>query len=223
LNTDGHPASLRLMPDLMASCGLRVAEAMGIAIEDFDFEEKVLHVRRQIKKLGRDHVFGLPKSDLERDVPLPGWTAAAVRAYIAIYPPRPCTLPWEKVTGKPRTHNILFRWQDGSHVRYRTYSEQVWKPAVAKAGIIPAPGTDNRGRRRYVTSRKEGPHQLRHYYASVMLFDGVSIRDLAEYLGHHDASFTLRVYAHLQPGSHERARQVIDARMFRPRAVADGT
>jgi hypothetical protein len=38
-----------------------------------------------------------------------------------------------------------------------------------------------------------------------------------------DPAFTLRVYSHLMAGSHERARQVFDARLFRPRAVADGT
>ncbi len=65
---------------------------------------------------------------------------------------------------------------------------------VARAGIIPEPGTDKRGRKRYVTTRKEGPHQLRHFYASVMLADGVSVKELAEYLGHHDPAFTLRVY-----------------------------
>jgi integrase len=90
-------------------------------------------------------------------------------------------------------------------------------------GSSPPPTTDRRGRKRYVTTRKEGPHQLRHYYASVMLSDGGSVRGLAEYLGHHDPAFTLRVYGHLMPGSHDRARRVIDARMFRPRAVADGT
>jgi integrase len=219
---DGHPGELRLMPELMATCGLRIGEAMAVAVEDFDFAEKTLHVRRQIKQLGREHIYGLPKNDRERDVPLPGWTAAAVRAHIAKYPPRPCTLPWEKLTGKPATHNILFRWSDERHVRYRIYSEQVWKPALARAGTIPQPQTDKRGRRRYATTRKEGPHQLRHYYASVMLADGASIRELAEYLGHHDPSFTLRVYGHLQPDSHDRARQIIDARMFRPRAVSDG-
>jgi integrase len=220
---DAHPDALRLLPVLMAGCGIRVGEATGVALEDIDFGEKILHVRRQIKRLGTEDVYALPKSDLEREVPLPEWVAAAVQVHVAKYPPKPCTLPWEKITGKPRTHSILFRWGDGGHVRYRTYSEQVWKPAVAQAGIIAEPGTDKRGRKRYVTTRKEGPHQLRHFFASVMLADGVSVKELAEYLGHHDAAFTLRVYTHLLPSSHDRARQVIDARMFRPRAVSDGT
>lgn len=99
----------------------------------------------------------------------------------------------------------------------------VWKPALAAAGVIPKPTKDRRGRRRYTTDRKTGMHAMRHWYASVTLADGASIRDLAEWLGHADAGFTLRVYAHFQPSSNERARKAIDARMFKPRAVAAGS
>jgi integrase len=108
---------------------------------------------------------------------------------------------------------LLFRWPgDDQHVKSRSYSETVWKPAIARAGIIPEPAKDNRGRARYATTRREGIHQLRHYYASVMLAGGVSIKELAEYLGHADPAFTLRVYAHLLPSSHDRARTVINDR-----------
>jgi hypothetical protein len=48
------------------------------------------------------------------------------------------------------------------------------------------PDPDHRGRVRYPTTRKEGPHQLRHYYASITLTDGLTITELAKYLGHHD-------------------------------------
>ena len=97
----------------------------------------------------------------------------------------------------------------------RSYSETVWKPALAKAGLIAAPVRDRRSRRRYVTTRKEGIHQLRHYYASVMLAGGVSIKELAEYLGHSDPAFTLRIYAHMLPCSYDRARSVITERFTR--------
>jgi hypothetical protein len=45
-----------------------------------------------------------------------------------------------------------------------------------------------------------------------MLAGGVSIKELAEYLGHADPAFTLRVYAHLLPSSHDCARTVITER-----------
>jgi hypothetical protein len=48
--------------------------------------------------------------------------------------------------------------------------------------------------------------------------------ELAEYLGHADPAFTLRVYAHLLPSSHDRARQVINERFTRMTASqAHGT
>ncbi len=40
---------------------------------------------------------------------------------------------------------------------------------------------------------------------------GVSIRAVAEYLGHHDPGFTLRTYAHLMPDDEDRSRTAIDA------------
>ena len=112
------------------------------------------------------------------------------------------------------------RGPDDKQIRSRTYDEMMWKPALAHAGVIPMASKDARGRRRYITDRKTGGHALRHYYASVTLADGVNIKELAEYLGHKDPGFTLRLYAHMLPSSHERARKAIDARLFRPRAVA---
>jgi len=38
------------------------------------------------------------------------------------------------------------------------------------------------------------------------------IKELAEYLGHKDPAFTLRVYAHMLPSSYDRARAVISER-----------
>ena len=118
------------------------------------------------------------------------------------------------------TVNLLFRWTDDMHIRARGYDELIWKAALAQAAVIPPPTKDAGGRRKYVTDRTTGMHAMRHYYASVTLADGVNIKELAEYLGHHDAGFTLRLYTHMLPTSHERARNAIDGRLFRPRLVA---
>ncbi|MGI5486034.1 hypothetical protein [Microtetraspora malaysiensis] len=109
---------------------------------------------------------------------------------------------------------------DDKFVRARSYSELIWKPALVAGGVIPAPEKDLRARKRSTTSRKEGLHQLRLYYASVMLAGAVSIKELAEYLGHADPGFTLRVYAHMMPGSHDRARKAIEDRLFHPHAIS---
>lgn len=213
---DAHPDLLRALPELAASCGMREGELFGIAFEDFDFDEKIVRIRRQVKRLANLYVFALPENDRERTIPLSDWGIQAVRRHIGKYPPRPYTLPWEKPGGKPHTCSILFRWPtDDQHVKSRSYSETIWKPALAKAGVIANPVRDRRSRRRYATTRREGIHQLRHYYASIMLAGGVSIKELAEYLGHSDPAFTLRVYAHMLPCSHDRARAVISERFTR--------
>ncbi len=53
-------------------------------------------------------------------------------------------------------------------------------------------------------------HALRHFYTSVLLALRVSIKDLAEYLGHSESGFTLQTYTHFVPSIHERARLAID-------------
>ncbi|HEV2375329.1 MAG TPA: tyrosine-type recombinase/integrase [Streptosporangiaceae bacterium] len=59
-------------------------------------------------------------------------------------------------------------------------------------------------------TREDGFHALRHHFASVLLHDGVDIRALAEYLGHADPGFTLRVYTHLMPSAPDRMRAAVD-------------
>lgn len=114
---------------------MREGELFGIALEDFDFDEKIVRVRRQVKRLDRIYVFAFPKNNRERIIPLSDWDIHAVRQHVEKYPPRPYTLPWEKPGGKPHTCSILFRWPtDGQHVKARSYSETIWKPALVRPG-----------------------------------------------------------------------------------------
>ena len=57
------------------------------------------------------------------------------------------------------------------------FNSHVWKPALAKAGVK--------------ASRENGMHALRHWFASVLLDAGESIRAVSEHLGHSDPGFTL--------------------------------
>ena len=72
----------------------------------------------------------------------------------------------------------------------------LWPSAAVTAGV-PA-------------GRETGFHQLRHYFASAALANGVDIRSLAAYLGHTDPGFTLRMYVHLMPDADDRLRLAID-------------
>jgi integrase len=181
--------------------------------DDFDFEEQLIRVRRQVKKLGKDFVFSLPKNDRERVVPMPASVSNLVRDHIARFGTTEVSLPWERPDGTVRAVELMFAWTDGKQIRARNYDETIWKPALARVGVVPPPTRDKRGRRHYITDRKTGMHALRHHFASVALHNGVNIKELAEYLGHHDPGFTLRLYTHLLPSSHDRARLAVDRRL----------
>ena len=83
------------------------------------------------------------------------------------------------------------------------------------ARITPVAGSTSSLASRTPSSRENGMRALRHFYASVLLGAGESIKALAEYLGHSDPGLTLKVYAHLMPSSRDRARKAL-GRALRP-------
>ena len=212
---DGHGEQYKLIPIIGSSAGLRQGELFGLALEDFDFDEQVIRVRRQVKRLRNEFVFALPKNDQERIVPMSPILAAAVKDHIERFGTKTISLPWEELDGEIQDHDLLFIWSDGKHMRADLYNLVVWKPALVLAGVLPPPVKDARGRSIYKKDRTVGLHALRHYYASITLADGVNIKELSEYLGHADPGFTLQMYTHLLPSSHDRARLAIDRRLAR--------
>ena len=53
-------------------------------------------------------------------------------------------------------------------------------------------------------------HDLRHFFASVLIASGCSIKQMQMALGHDSARITLDTYAHLIPGDEDRVRDAID-------------
>src|SRR5439155_15539872 len=53
-------------------------------------------------------------------------------------------------------------------------------------------------------------HALRHYYASLLIRHGESVKTVQARLGHASASETLDTYSHLWPDSDDRTRAAVD-------------
>jgi integrase len=197
----------RATVDAAAGCGLRQGEVLGLGVDlvdgdDVEWLRGIVHVRRQVRLVRGQLVFAPPKHNGIRDVPLPSSVGQRWSAHMQAYPLVPVTLPWEAPGGKPVTVRLMFTSPTSTGVIHRSrYNYHVWRPALLAAGVPAA--------------RSNGMHALRHWYASTLLEDGVSIRALAEYLGHADPSFTLRTYAHLMPSSEGKAKTAID-RAFTP-------
>lgn len=152
-----HPGRWRAAPVVAAGCGLRQGEVFGLRVEDVDLVRHRVLVRQQVKLLGGHPVIAPPKGRKTREVPLPDVVAAAVAEHLRQH---------------PAVDGLLFTSRERKLANRNFYNRHVWKPALRAAGVEP--------------SRENGMHALRHFYASVQLEAGTSIRALADYLGHSD-------------------------------------
>jgi integrase len=201
------PKRYRLAATLGVGCGLRQGEVFGVGVDEVEFLRGRLRVERQVKIVRGRLVFGLPKGRKTREVPLPDSVALEAAAHIAAFPPLSVSLPWEVPDGKLVTATLLFYSRERAALNRNYINQHVWKPALKVAKVDP--------------TRDNGMHALRHFYASVLLDAGESIKAVSEYLGHSDPGFTLRTYTHLMPNSEHRTKRAID-KILDSKLAADG-
>ena len=190
---DALPERYRALGVIAAGCGLRQGEGFGLRVCDIDFLRRQVHVEQQVRLLGTRLELAPPKRKKTRTVPLPDSVAVELAEHLRRYP--------------AEGTDLVFRTREGNPITRNTFNHHTWKPALVAAGVE-AP------------ARANGMHALRHFYASVLIEAGESVRAVADYLGHSDPGFTLRVYAHLFPSSDDRARKALD-RLFQ--GVATGS
>jgi hypothetical protein len=90
---------------------------------------------------------------------------------------------------------LVFTDEDGHALRRTTFSREIWRPAVKKAG---AP-------------KGIGMHELRHYYASLLIRHGESVKTSNADSGTPRRRRPSTPNSHLWPDSDDRTRDAIDA------------
>lgn len=175
--------------ELMYAAGLRVSEAVGANLTDFDFQDGSLRVRGKGNK-ERVALFGEPcaralKSylDGERVTPSPD------------SPSKPGS-PASSSRGKAkrgadadRSGDPLFTNERGGRISVRTAHRIVKRWALA-AGLPP----------------ETSPHTLRHSFATHLLDGGADLKSVQQLLGHESLA-TTQVYTHI---SIERLKDAVE-------------
>ena len=153
---------------------MRQSEAFGITVDRIDFLRRVVTNDRQLLTVpGRGPAFGPPKTKASiRAVPLPQVVVDALAAHLATYPVH--------VDGD--FTRLVFTREDREPWTRQSFGH-IWRPAAQRAGLPPR--TDF--------------HALRHYYASLLIRHGESIKTVQARLGHASAAETLDTYSHLWP------------------------
>ncbi|MFF0728391.1 tyrosine-type recombinase/integrase [Streptomyces sp. NPDC004134] len=201
----------RIAVVLGLGCGLRQGEVFGLSPADVDYPRGVLHVRRQVQTLDGKPYFALPKGSKTRTVDMPSSVAEELQRHAEVFSPVEVELPWEKPgADRPRrTSSLLLSTRFGNAVTANTWNTYTWKPALAKAGIIPPLDADAKPWQ-WKAAPSDGFHVLRHTYASLMLEAGESVVTLARWLGHSSPAITLSYYAHFMPEAGSKGRTAID-------------
>jgi integrase len=178
---DAMPAHLRCAAVLGAGAGLRQGEALGVTRDRVNFLRRQLVVDQQLLTVkGKAPYLGPPKT-LSSVRTLP--LPDFVLGELAQHMERYTPGPW----------GLLFTSPSGGPVPRNRFAE-TWRAAATRAGL-PTSATF---------------HDLRHYFASLLIAHGESVKTVQARLGHASASETLDTYSHLWPDSEDRTRRAID-------------
>ena len=189
---DAMDPALRAVVTFTAGTGLRQGEVFGLTVDRLNMLRRELTVDRQLVQLPRQP----PRLG-------PPKTKASVR-----------TVPLPQVVvdalaahlaDYPPGQDGLVFTLEGEPMNRQAFG-RLWRPA-ARAANLPH-GT--------------GLHLLRHYYASLLIRYGESVKTVQARLGHATAAETLDTYSHLWPDSDDRTREAVDSQLRGiPRQVED--
>jgi integrase len=192
------PERYRALVVLAAGTGLRHAEALGVEVEAVDWLRRTLDVRQQLITMpGKPPYLAPPKTPASyRVVPLPQVVVDALAAHLAAFPAVEVELLDATVKPEPKLRPAaLVFTNDADRPLRRTKFSTIWRPAATAAELGDG-----------VTF-----HDLRHYYASLLIRHGESVKVVQKRLGHKSAVETLDTYSHLWPDSEDRTREAVDA------------
>lgn len=171
----------------LATTGMRRGEVLGLDWTDADLDSGRLHIRRTLVQAGYKSVWSTPKTDRgRRTISLDPLTIAALREHRA-------RQAAERLALGPayEDQGLVFCREDGKPLHPERLTK-LFEARIRRAGLP-----------------KIRLHDLRHGWASHAVAAGVDIRTVSGRLGHADAGFTLRVYAHQVREAEERAAQTV--------------
>src|SRR6266516_5183224 len=156
----------RCLLELMLAGGLRIGEALGLAVGDLDPKHSLVRIECQ---LGRDVArTPLKTEESQRAIDIPPQLMKRLLALVA---------------ERGQLFNpgaLVFASRSGSGLQ-RKVAREALKRAVKAAGLAPPEPT---------------LHDLRHSHASMLIALDVPVVDVQRRLGHRKPDTTLRVYAH---------------------------
>ncbi|SCG14010.1 Site-specific recombinase XerD [Micromonospora echinofusca] len=182
-----------------AGSGLRQGEAWGLELEHVDFPRREIRIVQQlVTPAGKSPRLAPPKTATSRrTVEMGQVVAEALARHIELFPPVDVEILDETNPRKPVTRQakLLFTSGRGNPMQ-RTGWAYPWKKAVEAVDEVP---------------EGFGYHGLRHYFATLLIHGGASVKTVQMALGHATPIITLNTYAGEWPEAIDRTRNLVDA------------
>ena len=105
--------------------------------------------------------------------------------------------------GRPDPRTLVFGDTKGGHLRRQNWRQRIWIPALAAAG-----------------EPYFRPYDLRHTCATLLIYEGRPVTEVAAHMGHADPGFTARVYGHVFRDASKRRGVSIDQAIAEARSFA---
>ena len=194
--------------------GLRLGEVLGLQWSAVDLENGAIRVERALETIGRDRTLvALKSKESRRTVRLPEFVRMALVSHRQMQRERQLL-----AGGRWRVEGSSFvfttrdgRPLDGGNVtrdlkRLLTHTWLGGQPDCKHARVTARECADCGAEHLPPLSF----HALRHSCASILLAQGVPVRDVAEILGHSDVRLTLSTYARVIEAGRDRAAGVME-------------
>ena len=192
------PERYRAITYVAAGCGLRAGEVFGLELSDVDFLRREVDVRQQLTAISgrRPFLAPLKTKTSRRTVELPEIVGSALARHLEQFPAQPVELPDDTDGRNPtrRAAPLLFTNAAGEPIHRSSWSH-VWRPAVRKVGL----------------PEGFGVRDLRHYFATVLIFGGANVKTVQLAMGHTTPTITLNTYVGYWPDVLDRTRSLVDA------------
>ena len=174
---------------VLAYEGLRPAEAYALEWRDVLDDRGKPRKRLRVQRALSGEEVSTPKSQRARE---PELFVPVARELVELH----------LAQGRPDPAALVFPDSAGGHLRRQNWRRRTWIPALERARIG------------YFRS-----YDLRHTCATLLLYEGRTLNEVAEHLGHADPGFTARTYAHVMRDASRRRRVPITEAIRRARAT----
>ena len=152
---------------MLAYEGLRPGEAFALQWRDIVDDRGRARPRLLVQRAVSGEQLSTTKSQRARE---PELFAPVAKELIELY----------LAAGRPDPFALVFPDSEGGYLRRQNWRRRVWIPALERAGLA------------YFRT-----YDLRHTCATLLLYEGRTVNEVADHLGHADPGFTARTYAHV--------------------------